>query len=240
MEDNTKLKAIVSIRNLVMGLASEWELLKTTGAEIDVKVEEASRLFLNNALPDVHERWLTELGQVRENVTYLKGILRSVTEKINAKDSSNLSELWDNHMAYSSNLIKRLTIMEALGQIHLNKQLHHQWQNIWRETHTKFAKIQELVQASSLQLAMITEYTPQEIDTLTETILRNMPIKYTLKEAAQYEAEYMSAYNQIQQEASQKKNLWDRFLDILAGGAQQSPAQMVMMQRWINGEKGEL
>jgi hypothetical protein len=240
MEDNTTLKAIVSIRNLVMGLASEWQLLKTTGAELDANIEEASRLFLNNALPDVHERWLTELGQVRENVIHLKEILRSVTEKINAKESSNLSELWNNHMTYSSNLINRLTIMEALGQVHLNKQLHGQWQNIWEEAHNKFSKIQKLVQASSLQLAMITEYTPQEIDTLTETILRNMPIKYTQKEAAQYEKEYMAAFNQIQQEASQKKNLWDRFLDILAGGAQQSPAQMVMMQRWINGEKGEL
>lgn len=35
-------------------------------------------------------------------------------------------------------------------------------------------------------------------------------------------------------------NLWDTFLDILAGGVHQSPSEHVMMERWIEGEKRDL
>jgi hypothetical protein len=87
---------------------------------------------------------------------------------------------------------------------------------------------------------MIEEFAPGEVDELTDTILKNMPMRYSMEEAVQYEKEYMQAYEELKRQAKEKKNLWDRFLDILAGGTQQTPAEMVMMQRWVNGEKGDL
>lgn len=46
----------------------------------------------------------------------------------------------------------------------------------------------------------------------------------------------------MEEEANKKDNLWDRFLNVLAGGMpfKQSPAERVMMRRWLEGEKGEL
>jgi hypothetical protein len=48
--------------------------------------------------------------------------------------------------------------------------------------------------------------------------------------------------DQIKEDASKKANLWDRVLNIIAGAIpfEESPAERVMMQRWINGEKGAL
>ncbi len=130
--------------------------------------------------------------------------------------------------------------MKELGVVHIPEENHSEWNKIWESTFERFSAIQDLAVSSSLHLKMISEYAPEEIEELTETILRNMPKNYTEKDAIQYEKEYMEAYEQLRQEVSQKKNLWDRFLDILAGGAQQSPAQMVMMKRWVDGEKGDL
>ncbi|MBK9194867.1 MAG: hypothetical protein IPO17_07710 [Flavobacteriales bacterium] len=48
--------------------------------------------------------------------------------------------------------------------------------------------------------------------------------------------------DQIKEDSAKKSNLWDRFLNILAGMVpfEESPAERVMMQRWIDGEKGAL
>lgn len=237
---NLKLKAIVSIRNLVVGISSDWKELRSLGAEMDDLVNSASTLFINNAQVLAHERWLLEMGRIEKNVQSLKGIMNEVIDKINARDSRELAEIWNRHKKYSTDLLDRLNTLHALGKSHLAAHYQIDWEDIWQSIFDKFIAIQKLVEGSSLHLSMISEYTPEEVDELTDTILRNMPRKYNMEQAMQYEKEYMEAYEQLKQEATQKKNLWDRFLDILAGGAQQSPAERVMMQRWVNGEKGAL
>ena len=46
----------------------------------------------------------------------------------------------------------------------------------------------------------------------------------------------------IEEDANKKDNLWDRLLNLLAGVMpfKESPEERVMMQRWLEGEKGDL
>jgi hypothetical protein len=55
-----------------------------------------------------------------------------------------------------------------------------------------------------------------------------------------YQKDYYKALVNFKKEFKEEKNLWDRFLDILAGGTHQSPSERVMLERWIEGEKGDL
>ncbi len=240
MTQNPKIKAVVSIRNLVLGLSTNWKALKSLGAEVDDLVEKSNTIFLSNARIVVHENWLTKIGQVRKNVLALKRIMNQTAAKINSKNSNGLSEIWNSHESYSHDLLDQLNILHEFGKVHLSENHTSKWEETWTAIFDKFVSIQELAKGSSLHLSMIKEYTPEEVDELTDTILRHMPKRYTMEEAIQYEKEYMEAYEELKQIATQKKNLWDRFLDILAGNVQQSPAERVMMQRWVNGEKGEL
>ncbi|MEM6700979.1 MAG: hypothetical protein AAF599_21435 [Bacteroidota bacterium] len=240
MIQNPKLKAVVNIRNLVVGLSTDWKELKTLGTEIDTAIRSASTTFINHAPTLAHERWLTEMGAVERNVVELKSIMNQVVTKINQKKSNDLAVIWNQHKNYSTALSERLHDLYTLGKTHLSVQYQSMWEQKWQQIFNQFLQIQALADGSSLHLTMIEEYTPDEVDELTDTILRNMPKRYSLEEASQYEQEYMEAYEQLKKEATQKKNLWDRFLDILAGGTQQTPAQRVMMQRWVNGEKGDL
>lgn len=235
-----KLKTIVSIRNLVYGISSDWKTLRALGREIDEMINTASTLFMNKAPIIAHERWLLELGKIEQNRTALNAIMNRVVDKINRRDAQDLAETWNSHQEYSSSLLENLTNLQVLGKTHLPESEQQQWNNHWTLVMDKFESIQQLVEASSLHLAMINEYTPAEVDELTHTILQHMPKKYTMEEATQYEQAYMKAYEELKHEAQQKKNLWDRFLDLLAGGTQQSPAERVMMQRWVEGEKGQL
>jgi histone deacetylase complex regulatory component SIN3 len=84
------------------------------------------------------------------------------------------------------------------------------------------------------------EYTQLEIDEIANNILAQLPPDYSIEDIKEYKKDYLIALNQIKKEFSQKKNLWDTFLDILAGGTHQSPEERVMLKRWIEGEKGML
>lgn len=84
------------------------------------------------------------------------------------------------------------------------------------------------------------EYTVLEIDAIATNILTHLPPNYSIEEINEYEKDYLIALDDIKKEISQKKNLWDDFLDVLAGGKHQSASERVMLGRWIDGEKGEL
>lgn len=240
MTQSPKLTAIVSIRNLVLGLSNDWKELKSLGADIDESIHHTSTTFINKAPVLAHERWLIETSKVEKNVQSLKEIMNRVVESINHKKSDGLAELWNKNKEFATNILESLNVLNELGKTYLPSDLQSNWTESWNVIFDKFVAIQHLAEGSSLHLSMIDEFAPEEVDELTDTILRNMPKRYTMEEALQYEKEYMEAYEELKKEATQKKNLWDRFLDILAGGVQQSPAERVMMQRWVNGEKGEL
>ena len=84
------------------------------------------------------------------------------------------------------------------------------------------------------------EYTSLEIDEIANNILAHLPADYSLEEIKEYKKDYLIALDDVKKEFSQKKNLWDNFLDILAGDTHQSASERVMLSRWIDGEKGNL
>ena len=91
--------------------------------------------------------------------------------------------------------------------------------------------------ACKLELEMIEKYTPKELDEISQVITKLIPDDFTFEEADKYEKEYLKAVKELKKEFRKDKNLWDRFLDVLAGGTHQSPSERVMMQRWVDGEK---
>ncbi len=68
----------------------------------------------------------------------------------------------------------------------------------------------------------------------------HIPTNFTFEEADKYESDYLKAVEDIKKEFRLEKNLWDKWLDLLAGEAHQSAAERVMMTRWMEGEKGNL
>lgn len=94
--------------------------------------------------------------------------------------------------------------------------------------------------AYKVELQMIERFSLVELNQITQVILNKIPESFTLEEAKTYERDYLKAIDDLEKEFHEEKNLWDTFLDILAGGTHQSPAERVMLNRWIEGEKGEL
>jgi len=202
--------------------------------------QELGSTFINNAPIIAHQRWLSEQEKFQKSVTSLKGNLNHIIRKINAKEATGLITVWKEQNQHSNTVRTSIETMVELGKVHLPTTLHKSWAASSNKILSKLEDIKQLADGSHTHLKMIEEYAPKEIDELTDTILKHMPMSYSIEEAKKYEKEYMHFYNDLKTQASHKKNLWDKFLDVLAGGTQQTPAQMVMMKRWVDGEKGNL
>ena len=236
---NPVIEAVVSIRHLASSTVNNWNTMNNISAGLKNDIEKASILIEHFSSEESKLQWTLEMNAFNNNIDSLKAIMKSAIEKIKNKNANNISQSWNTYPKYAAGIEQNYINFKNIGEAILPENKKLEWYNLWLKIHEDHLKIKSEAEACSLQLKMIETYNPEEIDDITETILKHIPLQYSKEEAQQYSEEYIKAYEAIKEETSQKKNLWDKFLDILAGGTQQTPAQRVMMQRWVNGEKGE-
>ena len=203
-------------------------------------IEEATEKVKKYASEETKQAWADELNKYNEEHQQLKKIMSNTISKIKAKSTEKLSKEWDSYPQHVIKIERSYANLKNLGASSLPENEKENWQKVWNDIIMTHKRIKNEAEACSIQLKLIENHDPKEVDELTDTILKHIPFKYSKEEAHKYNEEYMQAYEDIKKEASQKKNLWDKFLDLLAGGTQQTPAQRVMMQRWVDGEKGDL
>lgn len=113
-----------------------------------------------------------------------------------------------------------------------------EWQREMRESEGVFLPmVVAYADACRIELLLLEKYSEEELTKINEFILRKTPSDFSDEEADQYELAYKSAVADFLHEFDHDKNLWGRFLDILAGGTHQLPSERVMLERWKVGEK---
>jgi hypothetical protein len=128
-----------------------------------------------------------------------------------------------------------------LGLDILDEGAHPQWQFEYVELENELVeKLVDRIESCRILLQMIERYTPDELNSITQIIVDQIPLNFTYQEAVDYQTDYYKALINFKKEFKQEKNLWDKFLDILAGGTHQLPSERVMMERWLDGDKEEL
>jgi hypothetical protein len=117
-----------------------------------------------------------------------------------------------------------------------------EWSEIWSVIKSNLYIIQGVAESAFIKSLMIVNFSKAEVDVLTNEIVKHIPQSFNLIEADKYKKEYLQAVKEIALESNAKNNLWDRFLNILAGNIPftQTPEERVMMRRWLDGEKGDL
>jgi len=63
------------------------------------------------------------------------------------------------------------------------------------------------------------------LNKITQIIVDQIPLDFTYEEAVEYQKDYYKALVNFKKEFKEEKNLWDTFLDILAGGTHQTPSE---------------
>ena len=237
---NPSLRALLALRNFNTILEKHYAQIREIEEATDDLNSHAMVSDANCSTESVG-KWQAALQAFKAEVSAVNKVLTDAKEKISIKDRSGSEALWQTFELQIQKLKASYDTLDALGATLLPAEQHLHWKaNICNFEGRILPLITSYVAACRVELRIIERFTPEELNDVTQIILDHIPENFTFAEADQYEKEYLAALGQFKQEFSKKKNLWDKFLDVLAGGDHQSPSEHVMMARWLDGEKGDL
>lgn len=232
---NPAIKAVQSLRKLSTDVRSGNKKIRESDNEIKRQIADAGKLIFSSNDSIVINLWVSEKMTLMENMTVLLEILQNVEDKFRNKDCSGLMEIWQSYTYYKKNVITGLRELKKIGVIILMLENLQKWATIWQLISENLDMILSTAETYKLKLAIMEVLRPEEIDDLTMDILKYIPWNYSDDEAYRYEKEYLEGYNGLKESQSTKKSLWDKVLDVLAGGVEEAPAHKVQMRRWMQG-----
>lgn len=239
--NNPGLRALLSIKKLSATMENDYTQLLQIESDLSALNKKSLQLIELYASPEAVAKWQEILFTFDNTVKGINDTLTAVKEKIAQKDKDGYPELWELLASYQIVLKKHSENTSNTGLELLPESAIQQWEIEFISLETPL--MQNLiahVESSRIMLQIIKRYTPDEINTITQIIATQIPADFTYEEAVEYQNDYFKALVNFKKEFKEEKNLWDKFLDILAGGTHQLPSERVMMERWLNGEKGDL
>lgn len=184
-----------------------------------------------------HNLWQTVLEDGNDSIQYINIQFEYILENIIKKNKINSSLFWQQNKIYIDNLKENNEKLIQLASHILPEGERLSWEtNICSFYDEIFSLLVPLTSICRLESDFIEKYTPKIFNTITMDIIKNVPKEYTLKQAREYEQEYLKILTDYSHEFSKKKSLWDNILNILSGGMYQLPSEHFMLKRWINGK----
>ena len=243
MESNNKnLETLIKLRHLSEGLNSNWEALNTAKVKVAHLLDEANnivKMFGSDLGKSKFQEDVNSIASLRDKI---ESQLAYFKNKIDSQSSNDSSEIYKDFLSNTESISSIFTKIGKYPDDYFSGMNSADWFGVWAVIQSNIYTVQGIGHSAFVQLQMFEKFSKQEIDDLTKEIIKYIPKSYHIEDAIQYKQEYMTALAQMEEEANKKDNLWDRFLNLLAGNIpfKQTPQERVMMMRWVNGEKGEL
>lgn len=242
MKDNTQLHAIIKLRHLKKASQNNWEMLSNTKRMVNEIISEAQQLMDNYGVSEAKEQFKTDSKMLSTNINSIQESLNDFYQFIQegkSIDVENSFQKFNKTLKDTNNIFDKIA---SYPDANFKEIGANEWNEIWNVIKSNLTTIQGLGESAYIKSLMIKNFNKSEVDALTTEIVKHIPQSFSLLEADKYKQEYIQAVKEIEQESNAKANLWDRFLNILAGVVpfKQTPEERVMMKRWLDGEKGGL
>ena len=243
METNNKnLETLIKLRHLSESLNSNWEALNTAKVKVAHLLDEVNnivKMFGSDLGKSKFQEDVNLIASLRDKI---EAQLAYFKNKIDSQSSNDSSEIYKDFLSNTESISSIFTKIGKYPDDYFSGMNSADWFGVWAVIQSNIYTVQGIGHSAFVQLQMFENFNKQEIDDLTKEIIKYIPKSYHIEDAIQYKQEYMTALAQMEEEANKKDNLWDRFLNLLAGNIpfKQTPQERVMMMRWVNGEKGEL
>jgi hypothetical protein len=238
---NPGLRALLSIKNISATLEKEYADFMKVERQLDETYKNGFLIIKANTLVEETARWKEIFQEVNNEISGIHDVLTMAKEKAEQGEKSGYPDPWKELTAHLTVLQENSKDAANSGFKLLPEAIHPLWDREFVRLETPLMESYIMhVDSYRVLLQMIDRYTPDELNAITQMIANHIPEHFTYEEALDYQNDYFKALVNFKNEFKKEKNLWDRFLDILAGGTHQSPSEGVMMERWLNGEEPDL
>ncbi|MBK8501122.1 MAG: hypothetical protein IPL46_02365 [Saprospiraceae bacterium] len=239
---NPRLRAAIKLRHMVDAISENWQQMIGVSDQVQKMLDDATS-FMNAYGTEIAKNTFGEnISMTNKNIEGVRQLLKEVLEALRDNQPIDLKINWNSFQTFLESVEQDFSAYERLPENGFMEGNYEDWANIWKVLKSNLLVIRGLSEAAYLRAKMVVEFSNEELDSLTQSIIKHIPRGFSLVEADKYEKEYIEAMDMIEVESNKKDNLWDRLLNLLAGAIpfKQTPAERVMMQRWLDGEKGEL
>ena len=238
---NPGLRALLALKKFTTTFEEDYTKLLQLESDLDELNKKGLLIIEANTSAESVASWKEIIQELNTAVKGINETLTSAKEKIEQKEKDGYPELWKQLDIYLTALKDNAKNAVGSGLNILPETVRPQWENEFVTIeNTKVHHVVAHVESCRVLLQMIERYTPEELNSITKIIVDQIPADFTYDDAVEYQKDYYKALVNFKKEFKEEKNLWDKFLDILAGGTHQLPSERVMMERWLEGEKEDL
>ena len=239
---NSKLRNAIKLRHLVDGMTENWQQLSQVKSRVLATIEEATQFIETYGTDKAKNEYHIQLLAIKSQIEKFDKNLNQLHLVLIGESSDLVSINWNDIQTLTASIEGIFSTIEHFDEGYFCDCNYNDWKEIWTVIKSNLYTIKGISNSAFVKIKMIENFNHEEIDILTKNILKNIPKNFSLSDADKYEKEYLAAMQAIENEANKKEYLWDKFLNILAGAIpfKQSPEERVMMQRWLDGEKGNL
>lgn len=234
-------RALLCIENFKGSSEKHYAQLMKTEEDLDKMNKTASAIIEASHSSELSDKWEITLKEIKSSILSINKVLNLAKDRVAKQDRTDFSIFWQQLDADIDKLKQAYIITGGLGLEKLPEAEQIAWEkNFSYFENTILPAIVSHVETCKVELQMIEKYSPEELNQMAQDIFAYIPEDFSFEEADKYERDFLKGLADYEKEFSSNKNWWDTFLDILAGGTHQSPAERVMMQSWVEGEKIKL
>lgn len=239
---NTTLRNAIKLRHLSDAISENWQQLNQVKKRVLSNLETATGFIHTYGTSQAKEDYKTKFLVLENQIDEVERILQQAALVISGKSNDLMSVNWDSLQTSLNKIESSFSEIEGFQESYFSHCNYNDWKDIWLTIKSNLFAVKGISNASFVKIKMMEAFSREELDELTKNILKNIPRSFSLLEADKYEKDYLAAMKAIEEDANKKDNLWDRLLNLLAGiiPFKESPEERVMMQRWLEGEKGDL
>lgn len=239
---NRVLRNAIKLRHLSDAISENWQQLNQIKKRVLSNLETATGFINAHGTSQAKEDYQAKFSAVESQIEDVERILQQAALVISGKSNDLMSVNWDSLQASLAKIESSFSEIEGFQESYFSHCNFGDWKDIWLNIKSNLFAVKGISNAAFVKIKMMEAFNREELDELTKNILKNIPRSFSLLEADKYEKDYLAAMKAIEEDANKKDNLWDRLLNLLAGVMpfKESPEERVMMQRWLEGEKGDL
>lgn len=232
-----QFKMLMTIRHFDRDLDKyKKRVEEATGNMISI-YEQGELMLENSAEPDYKKQWEEQLNDVRVDANQLNQVITLANNNRNNRENFDFQQHWKNFDARLKDLKTSALKFEALGTKILSEAEKNRWESEIRNFENKSEpEILKNANKAKLIFQFMYRYTPENLERINEIVSRYVPEDTGEVNPKEMESLYVKAFREFQREF-EPQNLWDSFLELLAGGVHPSPSERVMLEKWADGEQ---
>ena len=232
-----QLRMLMSIRHFNEDLNRYIETIHDSTSALISTYEKGVFMLENHAEPENKKYWEESINLNRVNVNQFNHCLEIMKENSDERDSFDFDKSWKDFENRRADLANSANGFEKLGDKFLPEKQKNTWDSqIKIYGQRTEPEIQGKINTVKFILQFKSRYNKENLVRINEIVTKNVPADISKLDSEALSKSYIKALREFQREFK-PQNLWDDFMELLAGGVHPSPEERVSIMKQLDGEE---